>query len=98
MLLFFLSFGFAIPLHEALEIAQRESPIIQIQEYRLAQAELIWPQTLSLVSPKIFLKGNYTRNQQEIAFSTSEFLTDLPDFIDIPETEPTIIQPLNSHM
>ena len=96
MLLLLVSIGFALSLQEAISIAKERSPTLQIQRYRLQQAALIWPQTLARVSPKIFLNANYTRNQQEIAFSTTDFLTDLPDFIEIPTSAPVVIQPLNA--
>ncbi|GDX79414.1 hypothetical protein LBMAG42_12250 [Deltaproteobacteria bacterium] len=84
----------AISLEDAWSAADHSSIEGKLVDEQLNVAKTVPGAAWSLVSPKLVLKGNWTRNNEELTFDTSAFIPE--QFASLfPESEPMVIQKLS---
>lgn len=84
----------AITLEDAWSAADHSSIEGKLVDEQLNVAKAVPGAAWSLVSPKLVLKGNWTRNNEELTFDTSSFIPE--QFASLfPESEPMVIQKLS---
>lgn len=84
----------AITLEDAWSAADHSSIEGKLVDEQLNVAKTVPGAAWSLVSPKLVLKGNWTRNDKELTFDSSAFIPE--QFASLfPESEPMVIQQLS---
>ena len=94
MTLALLTQAFAITLEDAWIAADRSSTHAGMIEEQLNVARTVPGAVWSMVSPKLVLKGNWTRNDEAIELDTSAFIPEQFQSL-FPDSEPMIIQRLS---